>query len=144
MRNDAPIVLAEWAGRVNRETRATMGVSIGPELSEYSPPPDKIHRARREARAYLTDLMSDEQAAACAAADLERVRAIREHPDDEYEGSPSTFAAACRAADAEFLVKQKDPARLRSWLARRSAIEREEILRHLEQHKKGGGGKWGK
>ena len=77
MRNDAPSVLAEWAERMNDETRAYMGVSTGPELPKYSPPPDKFHRARREARAYLDGLLSDEEAAACVAADLERVCAIR-------------------------------------------------------------------
>ena len=79
MRDEAQIVvLAEWAARVNAETRAAMGVVLGPELGEYSPPPDKFHRLRRWAQEYLSDLMDDTEAAACAAADVEYVRALRD------------------------------------------------------------------
>lgn len=128
MRNEAPvIVFAEWAARVNAETRRVMGVSVAPEIPE-----------RQEARAYLAGLMTDEQAAACVAADLERVRSLGgRRPRHEYEGLSWSFAAACRVADAEFLVKQRDPARLRDWLSRHSAAECNAILKHLE---KGGRG----
>lgn len=102
-------------------------------------------------------------------------------PSDEYDGLPSTFAAACRTADqkqrrkppdptierarrlladevtlerawhefnipagisastleaAEYLLRQKDPARLADWLDHHSAGTREAILRHLEQRKR--------
>jgi hypothetical protein len=92
MRNDAPIMLAEWAARVNAETRRVMGVSVGPELPE-----------RREARAYLAGLMTDEEAAACAAADVERVRAFCGHPDEEDDdGWPrEAWAQAAREYHAE-------------------------------------------
>lgn len=36
---------------------------------------------------------------------------------------------------AEFLLKEKDPARMRAWLAKHSAQERAAILRHLEQRR---------
>jgi hypothetical protein len=123
-----------------------MRVVIGPELPAYSSPPDKFHRARREARAYLDGLMTDEEAAACVQADIEYVRALRERERSECPCGllPSTFAATCRAADgkqrlhtAELLMQQKDPARMRAWLSRHNADEREAILRHLERRKKG-------
>jgi hypothetical protein len=120
MRNDAPVVLAEWAARVNAETRAFMGVVVRPELPE-----------RQEARAYLAGLMSDQEAAACVAADLARVRVWRDDfitgcdqddrcvvliaDDDEYAGLSSSFAAACRAADEkqgrnpEFIERKSAP-----------------------------------
>jgi hypothetical protein len=173
MRNDAPSVLAEWAALANAETRRLMGVSVAPEIPE-----------RQEARAYLSGLLSDEEAAARVAADMERVRSLGERPRHQYGGLSWSFAAACRAADekqrrkpvdpaieraralmadpvtleqaqaevskppqipiatlraAEFLLQQKDPARLRHWLSQHSAPERKAILQHLEQHKKGGG-----
>ena len=59
MRNDAPSVLAEWAALANAETRRLMGVSVAPEIPE-----------RQEARAYLSGLLSDEEAAARVAADM--------------------------------------------------------------------------
>jgi len=77
VRNDAPLILSEWAERVNDETRAFMGVVVG-KLPAYSPPPNKFHCARREARVYLDGLLSGEEAAACVQADVERVRAMRE------------------------------------------------------------------
>ena len=73
MRNEAPvIVLADWAARTNAETRRVMGVSVAPEISE-----------RQEARAYLDGLMTDREAAACAAADLARVWALCGQPDEQ-------------------------------------------------------------
>lgn len=113
MRNDAPIVLAEWAARVNAETRTCMGVSVFPEEC-------------REAQAYLDGLMSDQEAAACVAADLAAVRnltaATAESADnddaavrnltadaDDYAGLSPTFAAACRKADQKQHSKPPDP-----------------------------------
>jgi hypothetical protein len=120
----------------------------------------------------LVDLLGDLAPTADAAAEAE----IIEPPDGEYggngdfdgpngdydgnyEGLSSTFARACRAADArvrarrerqrdhpekphvaettlealEFLVKQRDPERLRAWLSTHSAEERAAILQHLER-----------
>jgi hypothetical protein len=82
--------------------------------------------------------------------------------DDEYDGLPSTFAKTCREADAkarrqralerrqapdqvseptleaaEFLIRLKDPARLRAWLAKHTPAERAAILKHLEQKARG-------
>ena len=75
MRNEAPvIVLAEWAALANAETRACLGVSVTPEIPE-----------RQEARAYLAGLMSDQEAAARVAADLERVWALCGPPPDEED-----------------------------------------------------------
>ena len=88
MRNDAPSVLAEWAALANAETRRLMGVSVAPEIPE-----------RQEARAYLSGLLSDEEAAARVAADMERVRSLGERPRHQYGGLSWSFAAACRAAD---------------------------------------------
>ena len=89
MHNDAPIVLAEWAAQANAETRRLMGVSVAPEIPE-----------RQEARAYLSGLLSDEEAAAArVAADLERVRALCGPPPDEEDddGWPrEAWAAAAR------------------------------------------------
>ena len=150
MRNEAPvIVLAEWAARVNAETRACMGVSVAPEIPE-----------RQEARAYLAGLMSDQEAAACVAADLARVRALGGRPRDDYEGLSWSFAAACRAADekrrpyggplpriggkstgglaastikaAKYLVRAGDAEQLRHWLDQHSTDERTAIQKHLE------------
>ena len=79
--------------------------------------------------------------------------------EDEYEGLTSTFAKACREADArvrarreqlherqkklhiaettlaaaDYLIQQRDPERLRIWLATHSAEERAAILQHLER-----------
>jgi hypothetical protein len=80
--------------------------------------------------------------------------------DDDYDGLPRTFAKLCREADerqarkavntaraprvlddvapatlraANFLIRQKDPARLRAWFAKHTAAERAAILRYLEQ-----------
>jgi hypothetical protein len=36
---------------------------------------------------------------------------------------------------AEFLVKQKDPARMRAWLSKHTAQERAAILEHLERRR---------
>jgi hypothetical protein len=108
MRNEAPvIVLAEWAAQTNAETRAFMGVSVTPEIPE-----------RQEARAYLAGFMSDDEAAACVAADLERVDRLKFEPisddladpngskndpfgssADDYAGLSPNFAALCRKAD---------------------------------------------
>ena len=160
MRNDAPIVLAEWAAQTNAETRRLMGVSVAPEIPE-----------RQEARAYLSGLMSDEEAAAArVAADLERVWALCGPPPDEEDddGWPreawaaaareyredrgdrvslawaeprkSVAAATSTLQTAEFLLQQKDPPLMRRWLSQHSALERKAILRHLEQRKKRGGG----
>jgi predicted type IV restriction endonuclease len=76
--DEASLVRDEWADAANRETRRVMGVWIGEELAEYLPPPDAEHRLRRWAQAYLSNLMTDEEEAACVAADLRRVREIRE------------------------------------------------------------------
>jgi hypothetical protein len=83
-----------------------------------------------------------------------------EKPSDQYEGLSSTFAVFCHAADtkrarktidprlnkrapgempnatlqaAEYLVREKDPARMRAWLDRHTAQEREAILQQLER-----------
>jgi hypothetical protein len=104
-------------------------------------------------------------------------------PDDQYEGLGSTFAEACRKADAtwrpqhirparlerlhllmgndvsiehvwhelnerapgnvpevtrqaaEYLVREKNPARMCAWLDQHTAQEREAILRHLERRR---------
>jgi hypothetical protein len=63
--------------------------------------------------------------------------------DDEYDGLPSTFAKACREADAEqvlraaeFLIRQKDPAKLRAWLSKYTAQECEALLQCLEWRKR--------
>ena len=160
MRNDAPvIILAEWAARVNAETRAFMGVVVGPELPEYTPPPDhKFHRARREARTYLAGLMDDDELAAAADSDLARVC-----PDAEDDGDPwnapswreaavdyhkkrggrvsiidvggPNGAARSTLKTAEYLVRQRDPERLRQWIQRHSPQEIEAILQHLERRK---------
>jgi macrodomain Ter protein organizer (MatP/YcbG family) len=37
---------------------------------------------------------------------------------------------------AEFLIQQKDPARIRAWLSKHTAQERAGILQHLEQRKR--------
>jgi hypothetical protein len=37
---------------------------------------------------------------------------------------------------AEFLLQEKDPARLRAWLDKHTAQEREAILQHFEQRKR--------
>lgn len=112
MRNEAPVIeLAEWAARLNAETRACMGVSVAPaELLE--------------ARGYLDGLMSDEEAAARVAADLAVANAARDVAQstnnddlavanataaDDYAGLAPTFAAACRAADEKQRRKPPDP-----------------------------------
>jgi hypothetical protein len=153
MRNEAPvIVLAEWAARVNAETRACMGVVVRPELPE-----------RQEARAYLAGLMSDQEAAACVAADLARVRNNHSEAfgvipddlavtnvtagiaksadnddaavtnvtadDDEYAGLSSTFAAACRAADEKQSSKPPDPPSRPAGVARSTLKAAEYLVR---------------
>ena len=47
-----------------------------------------------------------------------------------------THVAASTLQAAEFLLQQKDPARMRSWLDQCSTQDREAILRHLEQRRK--------
>jgi hypothetical protein len=78
--------------------------------------------------------MSARDTVACAQADVERMRAIRERPDDEYEGLPSTFAAACRAADERQRRKPVDPAieRLRRLLDDEISLDQDyrEIMAH--------------
>jgi hypothetical protein len=49
--DEVSLVSDDWADAANRETRRVMGVVIGPELAEYSPPPDAKHRLRRSAEA---------------------------------------------------------------------------------------------
>jgi hypothetical protein len=71
----APLV-PSWADATNAETRRQMGVAIGEELWDYSSPPDRVHALRRWARAYLSQLITDEEAAACVAADVVRAREI--------------------------------------------------------------------
>jgi hypothetical protein len=160
MRDEARVIqLDEWAARVNCETRRLMGVSVTPELPE-----------RQEARTYIAGLMTDEEAAARLAADLERVRALCGHPPDEEgdDGRPreawaqaareyhklrgsrvslawagpreAVGAARSTLQTAEFLLQQKDPPLMRRWLSRHGAAERKAILQHLEQRKKRGGG----
>jgi hypothetical protein len=74
-------------GTDERRTRRVMGVSVAPEIPE-----------RREARAYLVDLMSDQEAAACVAADLARVWALCGHLDenDGWERDREAWANAAR------------------------------------------------
>lgn len=148
MRNEAPvIVLAEWSRRTNAATRRLAGAAVEPIEC-------------REARGYLDGLMNDAEAAARVRADIARVRAFYA-PDDGWDdeawadaareyhkdrpplpwqgvSQPSVVAESGLQA-VEYLVQLKDPARLRRWLARRSAAERKAILQHLEQHKKRGG-----
>jgi hypothetical protein len=58
-------------------------------------------------------------------------------PDPVPEQSRSGAATTSTLQAAEFLFfQQKDPARLRAWLAQHSAEERAAILQHLEQRKK--------
>jgi hypothetical protein len=148
MRNEAPvIVLAEWAAQANAETRIFMGVSVAPEIPE-----------RQEARAYLASFMSDEEAAACVSADLERVDQLKFEPiSDDTWSAPSWHEAAVEYHQArgnrlsivpaevnkpariavstlmaaEHLVRAKDPKQLRQWLDRHSADERAAIQKHL-------------
>ena len=80
--------------------------------------------------------------------------------DDEYEGLPSSFAAACRKADAaqrrkpvpverprravaestlqaaEFLMREGDIERFCQWFERHTPQERAEILDHLERRRR--------
>ena len=65
------------------------------------------------------------------ATDLARVRALGGRPRDDYEGLSWSFAAACRAADANHLVRAGNIKRLQLWLAKRSADERTAIQKHL-------------
>jgi hypothetical protein len=122
--DEASLVPNEWDA-ANAETRRVMGVAIGPELAEYSPPPDKFRSARRWAQEYLSVLMDDAEAAACAAADVKCVREILSEPNDEYEGS-SSFTAACRRADERARHKPRDPhlERLRGLLDDDVSLER--------------------
>jgi hypothetical protein len=57
--------------------------------------------------------------------------------NEEQELSSVVPLATLQAA--EFLIQQKDPARLRAWLAKHSAQERAAILQHLEQRRKARG-----
>lgn len=133
MRNDAPSVLAEWAALANAETRACMGVSVAAEIPE-----------RREARAYLAGVMPDEEAAARVAADLERVRAIRERGDDGWERDRQSWADAAgeyhkergnRVSLVEY--KPEELARLRALLPREVTLDRAkaEIQAHHERQR---------
>jgi hypothetical protein len=86
--------------------------------------------------------------------------AAMSHPDDQYEDLSSTFAAACRQADAEqrrkkparsnnvvqflarstldvaeYLARLNDPEQMRTWLAKHSAAERAAIFKHLKGEK---------
>jgi hypothetical protein len=153
MRDEARVIqLAEWAERTNAETRAYM----------------RHGNLRDWAQEQLTGLMTDEEAAARVAADLSRVWALlslEEEDEDCWERDRKSWAGAAaeyhkdrgdrillvwaepREAvgaarstlrTAEFLLQQKDPAQMRRWLSRHSAAEREAILRHLEQKKRGG------
>jgi hypothetical protein len=92
--------------------------------------------------------------------DVDIANVSQNSTDDDYEGLPRTFAKLCREADekqarkseptararrllddvapatlraANFLIQQKDPARLRAWFAKHTAAERAAILRYLEQ-----------
>ena len=153
MRNEAPIIqLDAWAARTNAETRRLAG-SVAPEECI-------------EARAYLDELMTDREAAACRASDLERVWALCAPDEEDDHGWPRELwaqaareyhksrgnrvsiawaepreavgAARSTLRTAEFLVQQKDPLLMRRWLGRHSAVERETILQHLEEKKEGG------
>src|SRR5262245_23588166 len=55
-------------------------------------------------------------------------------PDELPEPAARGVAASTLKA-AEFLVREGDAERFRNWLDRRSASERQAILRHLEQRK---------
>lgn len=103
MRNDAPVVLAEWAAALNAETRTFMGVSVAPEIPE-----------RQEARAYLAGLMGDEEAAARVAADLERVHKFVDISDDAWS-APSWREAALeyyQKRGTRALIVESEPERL--------------------------------
>jgi hypothetical protein len=63
--------------------------------------------------------------------------AVPELINEEQELSSVVPLATLQAA--EFLIQQKDPARLRAWLAKHSAQERAAILQHLEQRRKARG-----
>ena len=58
----------------------------------------------------MSGLLSDEEAAARVAADMERVRSLGERPRHQYGGLSWSFAAACRAADEKQRRKPVDPA----------------------------------
>jgi hypothetical protein len=114
---------------------------------------DHVQQILADAFAPVRDDVTDD-------VDLENHRAVRFYEsNDEYDGLSFTFAKACRAADervrqqrkrqhersnkphvaestlqaAEYLIQQKDPKRLRAWLAQHTAEERAAILQHLEQ-----------
>ena len=113
MRDEARVIqLNEWAARTNAETRRVMGVSVVPEEC-------------RSARAYLAGLMTDEEAAARVAADVERVRAIR----DPWSG-PSWRDAAIEYREArgsrpfEVEIAPHELARLRALLDDSVTLER--------------------
>jgi hypothetical protein len=55
--------------------------------------------------------------------------------DPISDPKPHADVAASTLQAAEYLVRQGDAERLRSWLARHSADERAAIIKHLE-HKK--------
>jgi len=55
-------------------------------------------------------------------------------PDELIVKEPATASVAASTLDAaEFLIRQRDPERLRAWLATHSAEERRAILQHLER-----------
>jgi hypothetical protein len=136
MRSDAPIVLAEWAAQANAETRRLMGVSVAPEIPE-----------RQEARAYLSELLSDEEAAARVAADLAGARALCGHPPDEEDDggwSREAWASAAREyhkdrGNRPSLVEYKaaELARLRSLLINKRSLDhvKAEIQAHHERQR---------
>jgi hypothetical protein len=73
---EASLIPDEWADAASRETRRQMGVWTGEPLPAYWPPysPAAVERALAEARAVFDGLKTDEEAEACAAADMWRVR----------------------------------------------------------------------
>jgi hypothetical protein len=57
-------------------------------------------------------------------------------PDEPITEEPTTAGVAASTLDAaEFLIRERDPKRLRVWLAQHSAEERRTILKHLERQK---------
>lgn len=120
---DNVVDLDEWARRTNAETRRVMGVRVREAFPSDDPTVPKASRlqlALGEAREILDELMTDKDAAACVQADLERLQASRELPDD------SSFAAACRAADEKARRKPADPRvdRLRGLMADDVTLDR--------------------
>jgi hypothetical protein len=111
-----------WAEAANRETRRQFGVSTGPELTEYSPPPDKFWGARCAARVYLDELMSDAEAAARGAADVARAKQIVS-ADDAWSSPGWSEAAADYHMDGTPYTAD-ELARLRRLMADDVTLER--------------------